>query len=324
VATTPKRVLLTGAAGFVGASLSRRLVRDGHAVTAVLRPGGSRWRLEDLGAELSTAEVELADPEAVAALLRACRAEWVFHLAAHGAYSWQEDFGQIVESNLVATHNLLTAAAESGCAAFVHAGSSSEYGYKDHPPAETERVEPNSVYAVTKAAATMLCAHVGRERGLRTTTLRLYSVYGPWEEPGRFIPTLIASGLRGGLPPLVSPETSRDFVYVDDVHEAFLRAASSDTPPGAIYNIGSGRQSTVRAIVDLAVEQLQIRQSPEWGTLPQRRWDTKTWVADNTAARQELGWEPATSLHDGFAATVAWLKAQPRLWERYGLAVPET
>jgi len=106
------------------------------------------------------------------------------------------------------------------------AGSSSEYGVKDHAPAENEQLEPNSDYAVAKAAATLLASHLGRERGLPVATLRLYSVFGPFEEPDRFIPTLVVHALRGQLPPLVDPAIARDFVYLDDVVEAFLLTAA--------------------------------------------------------------------------------------------------
>ena len=122
--------------------------------------------------------------------------------------------------------------------------SSSEYGLKDHAPHEDEPLEPNSPYAAAKAEAT---AHA-LERG--AVVLRLYSAYGPWEEPSRFVPTLLAHALAGRLPPLVSPDVARDFVHVDDVCAAFVLGAGA--PAGRVYNVGSGRQTTVAEVVELA------------------------------------------------------------------------
>src|SRR5262249_43082629 len=146
---------------------------------------------------------------------------------AHGAYTWQTDRERILGVNFFGLRNLLEACRETGVEVLVNAGSSSEYGAKDHAPTEDEAPEPNSDYAVAKAAATMLAGHLGRSGPTRVVALRLYSAYGPWEEPARLVPRLVAFGLRGELPPLVSPELARDFVYVDDVTDAFVLAARS-------------------------------------------------------------------------------------------------
>ena len=184
--------------------------------------------------------------------MRSARPDWVFHLAAHGAYSWQRDAELIMQTNLVSTVRLLAACQRHGFAAFVNAGSSSEYGFQDHAPREDELPEPNSDYAVMKAAATLHCRFVAQRDDVHVVTLRLYSVYGPWEEPGRLMPTLVARGLEGRLPPLVSPDTPRDFVSVRDTERAFLLAAErTDLERGSVFNIGSGRQTTLREVVEV-------------------------------------------------------------------------
>src|SRR5439155_15874392 len=117
-----------------------------------------------------------------------------------GAYSWQDDVGEIVRANVLGTANLLDAVTREGFAAFVYAGTSSEYGAKDHAPSEDEPAEPASAYAVAKTSATMLCRFFARTGGHRVVILRLYSVFGPWEEPGRLLPNLIMPGPAGELP----------------------------------------------------------------------------------------------------------------------------
>ncbi|HEY3453465.1 MAG TPA: NAD-dependent epimerase/dehydratase family protein, partial [Bryobacteraceae bacterium] len=233
-----KRVLVTGASGFVGANLVRRLLQDGHECHLLLRRQHQSWRLQAVAPAVQIHEVDLEDDEAVGRVVAAVRPDWVFHLAAYGAYSNQVGIRQMAVTNLLGSAALLDASAAAGVQAFIQAGSSSEYGYKDHPAAEEEALEPNSHYAITKAAATHYCQLSARRLDFNAVTVRLYSIYGPYEDPNRLIPTLILHGLRGSLPPLVSPRIGRDFVYVDDAVDAMLRIAEAPSiPRGAIYNI---------------------------------------------------------------------------------------
>ena len=306
-----RRVLLSGGSGFVGANLARRLLGDGHEVHLLLRPGFRPWRIEEIRAHLRLHTAVLDDRESVARVVASVRPEWVFHLAAHGAYPTQTDIDAMIRTNLAGTASLLDACLATGCSAFVNAGSSSEYGFKDHAPAETEPLEPNSAYAVTKAAATMYCRLQARRHDAWVPTLRLYSVYGPYEEPTRLLPTLIARGLQGRLPPLVAPETARDYVFTEDVVDALLLAAvRRGGDLGAVFNVGSGVQTTLREIVELARRLLGITEEPRWGSLPPRQWDTSVWVADNHLIAETLGWRPAHTLEQGVKAMIDWMRVE--------------
>jgi UDP-glucose 4-epimerase len=314
------RALVTGAGGFIGANLVRGLLERGHEVIAVLRPGATRWRLDGVTGEMRILEFDLCDSDAIRQAIGAVRPEWIFHLAAHGAYEWQTDVDAMVRVNVGGTAALLTAAREAEVNAFIHAGSSSEYGLKTHAPREDEWLEPNSVYAVTKAASSHLTA-LARAQGLPAMTLRLYSIYGPWEEPRRLVPALIREGFRSSLPPLVTPSTARDFVYVADCCDALVRAASKGAPsgPGAILNIGSGTQTRLDGLVEIARKALGIQAHPRWGTMEQRKWDATVWVSDPRAAFEHLGWKASTGLSEGLGETSTWLRAHPGLWDRYGV-----
>ncbi|MCB1005925.1 MAG: NAD-dependent epimerase/dehydratase family protein [Acidimicrobiales bacterium] len=302
------RIAVTGGTGFVGANLVRRLLGDGHEVHLLVRPGHHRWRLDDVAGDLRWRAIDLAHRDELATLVRVLEPEQVFHLAAHGAYSWQTDHGEIFATNVVATDHLLAACRAAGVPTLVHAGSSSEYGAVDHAPSEGEAVRPNSYYALTKAWATLAVQHAGY------TAVRLYSVYGPWEDPRRLVPTLVEHGLEGRLPPLADPSTARDFVHVDDVVEALVRAAAAPPPPGGepgpIYNIGTGTQTTLREAVEEARRLLGVEAEPRWATLAPRGWDTDVWVADPSLARERLGWRATLAFDEGLAAVAAWQREQ--------------
>lgn len=316
---------MTGAGGFLGANLVRHLTLAGHEAFAVTRPGGTSWRLEDtaledIAADVRLLELDLRDPAAIEQAVAQTKPQWIFHLAAHGAYSWQTDLEPMIAVNVSATAALLATARAADVQAFVNAGSSSEYGLKAHAPREDEWLEPNSHYAVTKAAGTHLTA-LAAAQGLPAVTLRLYSIYGPWEDPSRLIPALVREAMGGRLPPLVGPQTARDFVYVDDCCAALLQAAERGAPggPGASLNIGAGAQTRLDELVEVARASLGVAALPEWGTMEQRDWDTHVWVSDPRAAWELLDWKATTSLGDGLSQTAAWLQRRPWLWERYGM-----
>ncbi|MEW5868246.1 MAG: NAD-dependent epimerase/dehydratase family protein [Chloroflexota bacterium] len=304
-----KKTILTGAAGFIGANLARRLLQEGHQLHLLLRPGDSQWRLQDILKDAQVHMLDLSEAPAVSSAVEHIRPEYIFHLAAYGAYSSQADLPRMIAANISGTANLLEACLRTGFAAFVNTGSSSEYGFKDHAPAENEWIEPNSHYAVTKAAATLYCRFTAQKHHLHIPTLRLYSVYGPYEEPTRLIPTLIVRGLQNQLPPLVNPEIQRDYVYIEDVVDAYLLAA--DTPhqePGAVYNVGTGRATSLREVVEVARRILKVTAVPEWGSMLDRAWDTSIWVADNRALQKALGWQPRYDFVLGFQSTMEWLQ----------------
>lgn len=313
-----KRVAITGAAGFVGANLTRRLLNDGHDIHLLVRPDHALWRIDDIRGDLQMHAADLGDRPGVENAIRRIKPDWVFHLAAHGAYSWQIDLPEIVRTNIVGTMNLVEAAAAAGVEVLVNTGSSSEYGYKDHAPPESELIEPNSHYAISKATATMFCRFTAHKCGIRMPTLRLYSVYGPYEEPRRLVPTLVVRGLESRLPPLANPDTARDYVYVADVVDAYVLAATTDiADAGAVYNVGTGIQTTLRDIVDVTREMLGVTETPNWGSLPDRSWDTTIWRADPTRIRTELGWRPRFGIREGLAETADWFRANPSLREHY-------
>ena len=317
------RVAITGGSGFIGANLARRVLADGHEVHLFLRHGHDPWRITDLGDQVRIHLVDIADAGAVAAAFRASRPEWVFHLAAYGAYPSQRDPDQAVRTNVLGTIHLLDAARANGVAAFVAAGSSSEYGFTDHAPSEDDPPRPNSLYAVTKVAAAAYTAWVSRRDAARAVTLRLYSAFGPWEEPTRFVPQLVLAGLDGRLPPLVDPRVVRDFVHVDDVCDAFVCAATApDVPAGALYNIGTAVQTSIGDAVGMARELMRVTVEPDWGSMPQRSWDTSVWVADPRRAARDLGWVARTSFGDGLARTIEWFR-DPQVRATYARRLAE-
>lgn len=315
------RVAITGGTGFIGANLVRALLYRGYEVHLLNRATSSMWRVERIRRDVAVHVIDLVDASSVREALRAIRPELVFHLAQAGGYSWQTNVIDMIAANYLGCINLLQAAKDCGTRVMVNAGSSSEYGLKPHPARETDSLSPNSDYAATKVAGTLYCRQWARREGLPVPTLRFYSVYGPFEEPMRLLPRLVSFGLEGRLPPLADPDTARDFVYVDDVVAAFLRVAEAPlADPGAIFNICSGRQTTLREVVAAAREVLNVAAEPSWRSMTSRAWDTGTWVGDPEHTRRELGWTATTSLDAGLSKFRAWFENEPGMREHYRAA----
>ncbi len=182
-----------------------------------------------------------------------------------------------------------------------------------HPARKkTTLTTPNSHYSVSKVAAAGLIHYLGKKKGLPCVNLRLYSAYGPLEDSSRLIPNIIRYGTSGGYPELVDPRISRDFVFVDDVSEAFIAAALNlrEEDYGESFNIGTGRKTTISDIVTIAKSLFNINQEPAF-IMPNREWDLTEWYADVSKVRGRFGWEARVGLEDGLQRTASWYRSLP-------------
>lgn len=301
-------ILVTGASGFIGACLVRALLDQGYQVHVLLRSESVPWRLAAVWDRLQVHRGDLLDDQTTRALVHAVQPGAIFHLATHGAYEKQADARMILRTNILGTYNLLEAASHAKVRLLVNTGSSSEYGFKSQPMTESDCLEPNSYYSVAKAAQTHLCSLLARWGQVRTVTLRLFSVYGPWEEPTRLMPTLLQRAGQGLPLNMTAPDVVRDFVYIDDVVDALLDLPRLAEHAGAVINLGTGIETTLRDVVQIVKEQLDSTSTVHWGAMPARHWDHHCWAADSTKARQLLGWAPRFSLREGLQAFATWME----------------
>lgn len=303
-------VLVLGGSGFVGANLVRQIfaVRPDVFGVTTRKPA---WRLADLP-DANVVAVDLLVDSNLDALLAAVKPRTVFNCIAYGGYSFETDPQLIYRTNFQFIQRLVERLAARGIAAYVHAGSSSEYGDKAAGPREDDPLAPNSDYAVSKAAAGNLLWYYGKRKGFPCANLRLYSVYGPQEDASRLIPNVVRRGLEGGYPDFVHPAISRDFVYVDDVVEAFVDTALSLPKEnyGESFNVGSGHKTTIADVAGLARGQYALAAEATY-TMPNRSWDVADWFGDISKAKAVLGWSPRTPLADGFRRTTDWYRDLP-------------
>jgi dolichol-phosphate mannosyltransferase len=317
-------ILVLGGSGFVGANLVRAVARvRGDVVGTTTRLPA--WRLEGLPAE-QVRVTDLLVNSNLDALLDSVKPRTIFDCIAYGAYSFETDGELIYQTNFNFVARLLVRLERRSVACYVHAGSSSEYGDNASGPREADPAAPNSEYAVSKVAAANLLYFWGKKKKFPCCNLRLYSVFGPMEDSSRLVPVLVRKGIEGQYPEFVTPAISRDFVYSDDVNEAFVDAALNlvEQDYGESFNIGSGTKTTIGQVAGLAHEIFGIRAEPSF-TMPDRRWDVPDWFANPEKARQRLGWSARTSFREGLSRTIDWYRAIPdkvayeRSSKKYGL-----
>jgi nucleoside-diphosphate-sugar epimerase len=307
--------VVTGVSGFIGTNLAAALAGRGARVIGIEGPSGIDWRTRALE-NVETARFDLCDEAAVRAFLKDAKPVAIYNCAAYGAYSVQTNARRIFDVNLQAVRHLLEGVRGlAGFRAFVQAGSSSEYGFNCSAPAEDAPCWPDSDYAVSKIGASALVRLYARKHGVPAFTLRLYSIYGPFEDFSRLVPALLLHAREGRLPPLVNPNISRDFVYVDDAVRAFdaVVERAPKLEPGAVFNIGTGAPTTLATLVAAVREVFGVKAEPTWGTMPERSWDHSGWYADARRAAAELDWRATTSLGDGLAAAMGWIERNPAL-----------
>ena len=301
-----RKVLVTGATGFVGACLTRRLVEHSADVHILTRPSSNRWRIRDLMSNLYVYEVDLRDAGPLKAILTRIRPEVTFHCATYGGLPVQQDATQIMETNVFGTWNLLAGLASVGCGCLIQMGSSSEYGLKSHPMREDDSLEPVSVYGASKAATSLLCQAMAHQGNFPAVTLRLFSPFGYYEEPTRLVPYVIDRCLRGLEPALTDGTAVRDFTFVEDVIDACLLVGSRNPICSGVFNVATGMQHSVRDIVDKIVVLSGARVTPKWGVLPPRPLEPTTWVADISKVKQVFGWFPKYTVDEGLHLTIEW------------------
>jgi len=301
-------ILVIGASGFVGANILRRCLKNREDVVGTIFSGDS-WRLSDIPVA-NISFLNLQDPLSVLSLFNRLRPKTVFDCSSFGAYSFEQDFERIHSTNYLSFIRIMEDLAEFDLSAYIHAGSSSEYGLNASGPAETDSLVPNSHYAVSKAATSQAIAYYGKVRGFPVVNLRLYSVYGPYEDSSRLIPVLCKNSIEGKLPMFAHFDTSRDFVHVDDVISAFVDASLRMCPEiaGESFNIGTGVRTTFTSLAILTRQLFNIQAEPEFSPAFGRAWDVNNWYANPKKAEVVLGWTAKIRLEDGLIYTRDWWK----------------
>lgn len=306
---TQRRILLTGATGFIGARIAERLHEHGHRLALLVRDPKPTDRAAAIYRQCEMIVGDLQAPRRYAAAIRGFHPDTLLHAAWTGvAGADRNDPRQI--ANIAATADLLETTIAAGIESFIGLGSQAEYGPQNSKLDEQAPVEPTTLYGHSKHAACRVTESMCRLRQLRHAWLRVFSIYGPRDNPAWLIPSLIAKLNRGEVPELTKCEQIWDFLYIDDAADAAVAVLESASAAG-IYNLGSGQARPLRETVTLLRDIVRPGAELGIGRLPYRPDQVMHLEADMTRLRDATGWAPKTKLRRGLEETAQWFCQPP-------------
>jgi NAD dependent epimerase/dehydratase len=316
-----KRVLVTGAGGFIGSHLVERLVETGARVRAFVRytSRGEAGFLREVKGSTSLEVVagDLRDMQAVDEAVRGM--EVVFHLGAMISipYSYVHPV-EVVESNVLGTLNVLMACRRHEVRRVVQASSSEVYGTAVSVPIdEGHRLQGQSPYSASKIGADKLAESFTCAYGLGVMTVRPFNTYGPRQSARAVIPAIISQALTREVVKLGNLETRRDFTYVDDTVRGFVQAGEAEGVEGRVINLGTGEEVSIGELARLIIEMMgrSVRVEVDEQRLRPERSEVMRLVSDNSLARELIGWQPEVKLEEGLARTIKWVEKHIELFE---------
>jgi nucleoside-diphosphate-sugar epimerase len=302
------KIIVTGASGFVGANLVKKIMNK-NEIHIFTRKESDTWRLNDIKSEINVQTINFENKNKIQSVVNKIKPDYVFHLATYGGYPFQQDVKTIVDSNIQNSINLMQSLSEYGrLEKFINIGSSSEYGPKTKPMKEIDLASPIFPYGIAKLTQTNFAKYFFIKNGLPSVTLRLFSVYGPLEEPGRLIYDIMTSVLRKNLLKLASKKAKRDFIFIEDVIEAIEKTSKTPNIEGGIFNVGSGKEYSVEGTVNIVQSKLKKDLKVSWGNNEkQRSFETNNhWIADISKIKKEVKWKPKVNFEKGLEKTFEW------------------
>lgn len=299
------RILITGASGFVGAAVADLAARRNHQVTALVRNPAAP-RVVALADRCAIAVADLADTDAVRGAIAGARPDIVIHSAWEGVGGPARASDAQLD-NILTTVALLDAAVTAGVGRFIGIGSQAEYGRHDRRIDESAATEPFLLYGAAKLSACHLTRQRAGDAGIGFAWLRLFSPYGPGDNPNWLIPSVAAQILAGQAPRTSAGTQKWDYLHIDDTAEGILAAALTDRAQG-VFNLSSGRAVAVRAIVehirDLACPALRLT----FGEIPFGPNQIMHLEGDNSRLAAATGWTPRIAIEDGLVTVVDSLR----------------
>ena len=309
-----KRFLVTGGGGFIGSHLVRLLLKSGCEAVVLEPTGVMPWRMAGIPDAFSLYAADVADSKAVAEIMAQVRPDGIFHLAAYGVDSADQDIQEALRVNVLGIVSVLEAMRQTGCRRIVAMGSGAEYGSCEGLIDETTVLRPRSIYGSAKAAATVIAHQWAGQHDIGIVTLRPFGVYGDAEPRHKLFCHVILSLLDGEDVALTPCGQCRDYCHAADVAAALAACMADVSVNGQVFNVGSGELRPIRQYVERIRSMIDSPGRVLYGALPYRKDEVWTPAPDIRRIREHIGWQPVIGLQQGLERTVAWYRANRHLY----------
>jgi len=296
------RFLVTGASGFVGSNVARQLAAEDKSAAVLLRPGGDRRRLAAILPKLTVIEGDLADIRASGDAIAAFAPDVTLAIGWQGVKNTDRN-DPLQYDNIGGITELMRLSYECGARHFIGLGSQAEYGPCSGAIDEDVPARPTTLYGAAKLASAILLERLAAIQGMRFAWLRLFSSYGPGDDPSWLIPFISRKLLQGETPPLTAGEQIWDYIHVADVAAAIIAAAESEA--SGVFNLGSGQAVALRSLIEQVRDLIDPKLSLGFGQIPYRPDQVMHLEANIAKLTATTGWRPKVRLADGLAETVA-------------------
>jgi len=290
-------------------------LKKGANVSILKRQQSNLWRIKDIINQVFVYNADLLDYEKVNQAVKRISPDVILHAATYGGHLTQDNPSRILKTNFGGTVNLLDSCLKRDFGLFINTGSSSEYGIKDCPMRESDLLEPVTLYGVSKAAASIYCQYIAKKNSLPIVTLRLFSPYGYFDDESRAVSQIILSCLKNKMVNIFSPDSVRDFIFIDDVVGAYEKAlGNSSNMSAGIFNIGSGKQCSIKKLAGKIIGAVDKNIAVKYQKKLSARTEPKSWVADISKSRQWLKWEPRFNMDKGLTKSIDWFRENKRFY----------
>ena len=306
---TGRTIFITGATGFIGSHVLKRLIKEGCNVHISIRLDSSLWRIEEFKNDFTSHKIDLTDFEAIRSLIKQIKPDVIFHLAAYGVDYRQQNIYRAIDINITASVNLFEAFLANNGHRFIHTGTCLEYGHKNVPVSEFDVSVPTGIYGATKTSSVHILSSMTNSMDSgKLIILRPFGVFGEYEGIHKFIPQVIDKLTNENPVQMTLGEQIRDYIYIDDLIDAYILASTVPLKNKVeIINIGSGKGIAMKDLALMISNHLGASDELlQFGALPYRPDEMMYLVANVNRAKSLLAWESKLSIEKGLEYTINW------------------
>ncbi|MDI6603789.1 MAG: SDR family NAD(P)-dependent oxidoreductase [Thermoanaerobacteraceae bacterium] len=307
-------ILITGGAGFIGSNLIEKLIQQNHNIIMIKRKSTNLFRLASLIDKIKIYESDISDIDSLSNIFEENKIDIVYHLATFYKPSHvMDDINPMINTNILGLTNLLELCTKHNIMKFINTGTCFEYKMDKNLLNEKDNLSPWNLYALTKITSENIIDYYSRENGIRVATLRLFPPYGPKDNINKLIPYIIIKALKDEKIEITKGEQRWDYIFVDDIIDAYLKLLTYMPNGHEIYNVGTGTTKSIKNIIETISAILDKKLNVEYGAKEYRKNEIFYMKADITKIKNTLGWLPKTDLKEGLTKTINYYREELNL-----------